>query len=159
MISNTCISRSSRNIKRKDLHSKSWEDIINTISEKNESIPIDEITSIILKRENYFIAFITNNIFKIPQDLFTKQLEINLYYGLNPFEFSNKTKHDIQKRLFLLGIINLILSPFILTYVIASFIFYNIDELYLNKKNILDIKHNYIIYKPIICTNKLDSSI
>lgn len=122
------------NIKRKDLHSKSWEDIINIISEKNESIPIDEITSIILKRENYFIAFITNNIFKIPENLFTKQLEISLYYGLNPFEFSNKTKYDIQRRLFLLGIINLILSPFILTYVIASFIFYNIDELYLNKK-------------------------
>ena len=34
----------------------------------------------------------------------------------------------------LLGIINLILSPFILIYNIISFIFLNIDELYINKK-------------------------
>lgn len=122
------------NIKRKDLHSKTWEDVINAISHTNERIPIDEITSIILKKENYFTALINNDIFKIPERFFTKQMELTLYYGLNPFKFSNKTKYDIKKRLIILGIINLLLSPFILIYIVASFIFYNIDELYLNKK-------------------------
>ena len=121
-------------IKRTDLPSKSWEDIINAISDTNNNIPIDEITNIILKNENYFVALIVNNVFKAPPTLFTRQLELNLYYGLNPFEFSNKTHLDIKRRLILLGITNLILSPFILIYIVSSFIFYNIDELYLNKK-------------------------
>ena len=45
-------------IKRKDLSLKSWNDIINAISETSDNIPIDEITSIILKKENYFIALL-----------------------------------------------------------------------------------------------------
>lgn len=143
-------------IKRKDLHSKSWNDIIIAISETSDNIPIDEITSIILKNENYFIALITNNIFKIPERFFTKQLELNLYYGLNPFSFSNKTKYDIRKRLILLGVVNFVLSPFILIYVTTSFVFHNIDELYLNKKVLGPRRYTQFFKWEIRSYNELD---
>ena len=52
-------------IPRKYLHSKSWEDIILTISNTNHKIPIDDITNIILCHENFFISFIDNNIFNV----------------------------------------------------------------------------------------------
>jgi autophagy-related protein 9 len=97
-------------------------------------MPIDKITNIILKDENYFIALINNDIINISNISFTKQLEFNLYYGLNPIEFLTKTEENMKNRLIKLGIINLILSPFILIYIFVSFIFKNIDEIYLNKK-------------------------
>ena len=121
-------------IPRKYLHSKSWEDIILTISNTNHKIPIDDITNIILCHENFFISFIDNNIFNVSNIYFTRQLEYNLFYGLNILSIANKDCNYIKKRLILLGIINIIFSPFILFYIIVSFVFYNIDELYLNKK-------------------------
>ena len=121
------------NITSKNLEEKSWDDIIN-LSSKNENIQIDKITSIILRDENYFIALINNNIYNISNISFTRQLEFNLYYGVNCLEFLIKTEEQIKNRLIKLGIINLILSPFILIYIIVSFIFKNIDEIYLNKK-------------------------
>ena len=118
----------------KYLHSKSWEDIILSISNTNHNLPIDDIANIILKEENFFISFIDNNLFNVSNTYFTKQLEYNLYYGLKPSSIINKDFNYIKNRLIFLGILNIILSPFILFYVVISFIFNNIDELYINKK-------------------------
>ena len=121
-------------IKRHELYTKDWNDIINILKLNKNEIPMDLISNIIVRNENYFTALCVNNIFKIPPNLFTKQLEFTLYYGLDPFIYTNKTVLSIEKRLKILGIINLVLSPFILFYIILSFVFYNIDEIYLNKK-------------------------
>jgi autophagy-related protein 9 len=61
-------------------------------------------------------------------------METTLFYGLNSINIYNKDIEKIRKRIIYLGILNLILSPFILIYNIISFIFLNIDELYINKK-------------------------
>lgn len=116
------------------LCSKTWTDIIFLISEKNNRIPIDKITNIILKKENYFIGLINSNIFNVPNVLFTKQLEFNLFHFLSPIEFWKKDSNEIKKRLVFLGIINFLLIPFMLIYIICSFLFRNIDEIYLHKK-------------------------
>jgi len=121
------------NIPRNYLHSKSWEDIILLVSNYN-NVSFDDITNIILKKENFFVSFIDNNIFKISNEYFTRQLEYNLYYGFDPSSLINKDTGYIRKKLFILSALNIIFSPFIMMYIITSFIFSNIDELYINKK-------------------------
>lgn len=121
------------NIPRNYLHSKSWEDIILLVS-KNNNISFDDITNVILKKENFFISFIEKNVFKISNDNFTRQLEYNLYYGFDPSSIINKDAEYIRKKLLALSALNIIFSPFIMMYTITSFIFSNIDELYINKK-------------------------
>ena len=120
-------------ISRNELPSKRWKDIVAKIS-ASENIPVDIIVNNIMKSENYFIALMQRDLFKIPNKYFTKQIEINLLYGLNSIKIYNKDVSSIKRRIIYLGILNLILSPFILIYNIISFIFSNIDELYINKK-------------------------
>ena len=120
-------------IPRKYLHSKTWNDVILTLSNKIR-LPIDDITNIILKNENFFVALIDNNVFGVSNTYLTKQLEYNLYHGLSMSNIVNKDSNYIKNRIIFLGILNIILSPFILFYVVVSFVFYNIDEIYLNKK-------------------------
>jgi autophagy-related protein 9 len=120
-------------IPRNYLHSKSWEDIILLLSTYNK-ISYDDITNIILKSENFFISFVDNNIFKVSNGDFTKQLEYNLYYCFDPPTLINKDSEHIRKKLLTLCALNIIFSPFIMMYIIMSFIFSNIDELYINKK-------------------------
>jgi len=121
------------NISRTELSSKTWSDIVYRISQ-HKNIPVDIIVNNIMRDENYFIAIMQKDLFKIPNIYFTKQMEINLFYGLNSETIYNKDISSIKKRIIYLGIFNLILSPFILIYNIISFIFLNIDELYINKK-------------------------
>jgi autophagy-related protein 9 len=143
-------------IPRKYLHSKSWEDIILNISNANNILSIDDITTIILKEENFFISFIDNNMFGISNSYFTKQLEYNLYYGLNPSKLVGKDIFFIKNRLILLGFLNIIFSPFILFYIIISFIFYNIDELYNNKKVFGPRRYTHYFKWKIRHYNELD---
>lgn len=120
-------------ISRFELPSKSWTDIVYKVSQ-DKNIPVDIIINNIMRDENYFIAIMQRDLFKVPNIYFTKQMEINLFYGLNCIQIHNKEVLTIKSRIIYLGIINLILSPFILIYNIISFIFLNIDELYINKK-------------------------
>lgn len=122
------------NINNRELISKSWNDILNCISKTNENIPIEKITNIILKNENYFISLIDNNIYKVPNIFFTKQMELTLFYGLDSVKILKKNDIELRNRIILLGIINILLSPLILIYILFSFIFTNIDEIYLKKK-------------------------
>lgn len=121
------------NIPRNYLHSKSWEDIILLLS-KHNNLSFDHITNIILKKENFFISFLDNDIFKVSNISFTRQLEYNLYYGFDPSSMINKDAEYIRKKMLILSVLNIIFSPFIMMYTIISFIFSNIDELYINKK-------------------------
>lgn len=121
-------------ISNKELNSKSWNDILNCISMTNQNIPIEKITNIILKNENYFITLIENNVYKVPNIFFTKQMEITLFYGLDSVKIVKKTDTNFRNIIILLGLINLILSPLIFLYIVFSFVFRNIDEIYLKKK-------------------------
>jgi autophagy-related protein 9 len=121
-------------ISTKELNSKSWNDILNCISRTNQNIPIEKITNIILKNENYFVALIENDVYKVPNLFFTKQMELTLFYGLDSVKILKKTDTHVRNRIIMLGIINLLLTPLILLYILFSFIFRNIDEIYLKKK-------------------------
>jgi autophagy-related protein 9 len=143
-------------IPRQYLHSKSWEDIILSISNTNNNLPIDDIANIILIEENFFISFIDNNLFNVSNKYFTKQLEYSIYYGINPISLINKDFTYIKNRLICVGILNIFLSPFILLYIIIFFIFNNIDELYINKKVLGSRRYsNYFKWK-IRQYNELD---
>lgn len=120
-------------IPRNYLHSKSWEDIILLVS-KHNNISFDDITNIILKKENFFISFIDSNIFQVSNTSFTKQLEYNLYHCFDPSSIINKDAKYIRKKFLYLSALNIVFSPFIMMCTISSFIFSNIDELYINKK-------------------------
>lgn len=143
-------------IPRQYLHSKSWEDIILSISNTNNNLPIDDIANIILVEENFFISFMDNNLFNVSNKYFTKQLEYNLYYGIRPSTLINKDFTYIKNRLIYLGIINIFLSPFILLYIIISFVFNNIDELYINKKVFGSRRYNNYFKWKIRQYNELD---
>lgn len=143
-------------IPRQYLHSKSWEDIILSISNTNNNLPLDDIANIILVEENFFVSFIDNNLFNVSNKYFTKQLEYTLYYGIKPSSLINKDFTYIKNRLISFGILNIFLSPFILLYIIISFIFNNIDELYINKKVLGSRRYSRYFKWKIRQYNELD---
>ena len=118
------------------LFSITWNDIATTIANNND-ITVENISHIIMRKDNYFIGLINNNILSFHnQKYFNRQLEYNIYKVLfesSKLNFYNVSDEKIKKRFVIAGFINLILSPFILIYIIISFIFSNIDELYINK--------------------------
>ena len=120
------------NISSYELPTMKWSDIIKKISEYH-NISIEDITNIILKKENYIIALINENIINISKSLYTKQLELNIkYILLNDIENINKIK-NINTKFIVLGIINLFFSIFIFIYLVLYFFISNVDELASNK--------------------------
>jgi autophagy-related protein 9 len=94
---------------------------------------MEDITNIILKKENYIIALINENIINISPSLYTKQLELNIkYILLNDIENINKIK-NIKTKFILFGILNLFFSIFIFIYHVLYFFISNVDELASNK--------------------------
>lgn len=118
------------------LFSISWNDIATTIA-NNNNITVENISHIIMRKENYFIGLINNDILSFNnQKYFNRQLEYNIYkilFEKSKYNFYNVPNEKLKKRFMVAGFINLILSPFILIYIIISFIFSNIDELYINR--------------------------
>ncbi len=118
------------------LFSITWNEIATTIASNND-ITVENISHIIMRKENYFIGLINNDIISFHNEkYFNRQLEYNIYNILfknSKFNFYNTPSEKIKKRFMIAGFINLILSPFILIYIIISFIFSNIDELYINR--------------------------
>jgi autophagy-related protein 9 len=119
-------------ISSSELQTMKWYNIIKKISSYN-NISIEDITNIILKKENYIIALINENIINISPSLYTKQLELNLKYILfNDIENINKIK-NINTKFILFGILNLFFSVFIFIYHILYFFISNVDEIASNK--------------------------
>lgn len=119
-------------ISSSELQTMKWCNIIKKIS-VYDKISIEDITSIILKKENYIIALINENIINIYQSLYTKQLELNIkYIILKDTENINKIK-NIKSKFIVLGIINLFFSIFIFIYLVLYFFISNVDELASNK--------------------------
>ena len=92
-------------ISSSELQTMKWYNIIKKIS-SCKNISVEDITNIILKKENYIIALINENIINISPSLYTKQLELNLkYILLSDIENINKIK-NIKIKFILLGILN-----------------------------------------------------
>ena len=131
-------------IKTCDLHSLTWSQIITDISVNQKiNLSVDDITNIILRKENYLIAMIHKDILNVADQTYTKQLEINLEYTIfNDLE--NLSVDKLKRKFILYGIVNLLLSVFIFIYILLHFFVSNIDEFYSNK-NILGSR-KYTLY-------------
>jgi autophagy-related protein 9 len=118
------------------LQTISWVEVLNRLSQsQNISVSIQDITSRIMRKDNYYIALFHKNILRFPNRFYTYQLELNLKYIIlydipDPVAINMR----IMKRRFVIcGIVNLLLSPFILVYLILYFVACNIDDFYLKK--------------------------
>jgi autophagy-related protein 9 len=121
-------------ISSNELHTMSWSKIINKISTINDvDISICNITNKILRKENYLIALIKNNIIKTPYTyMYTRQLELNIkYIVLN--DINNIDSENLKKKFIIYGLLNLLLSLIIFIYLFVYFVVSNIDEFYSNK--------------------------
>lgn len=139
-----------------DLQTIQWKDIIEIMKEKYggnaKSFDIYYICNKITNKENYFIAMMDNNIFII--DHLTSLMEWNIIFcilnylfnqesQINPNIFKNKEKYllGIQKRIRVVSLLNFILMPFILTFIMLYNIF-NYGETFYNNPQML-VTRNY----------------
>lgn len=118
-----------------------------------------DISNRIMRKENYLIAIFNKDVFNLNLPLFslrpslalTKTMEWNLSFCILNFFFDNqctvrkgllkdirkdKLSQDLQRRLILMGLINLILAPVILLFMVAFFVFRHGEELYRNPRMI-----------------------
>lgn len=121
------------NITSKQLQTMSWASVINEIS-KNENINLSiyDITSRILRKDNYYTALIHKDIININTQYYTKQLELNLKYIILS-DINNIDSSKIKRKFILYGIANLFLSIFIFIYIFLHFFASNIEDFYTNK--------------------------
>ena len=129
------------NIKDNELDYTTWNTIISKIASYNdENIDIYKINSIILFYENYFNALFDNNIINLYH--ITNLMEWNIRYCILIKFFDNSNislvekKKDIYLRLRIISIINFILMPFILVFILFYNIF-NYGEEFYNKPTLI----------------------
>ena len=133
-------------ISEKNLHTTSWVQIINEVSNKSQTkLSIKDITGIIMRKENFYISLIDKDV--IGLNFYTKQLEINLHYIiLNDIE--NISADKLKRRFVIYGLFNILLSLFIFIYQFVFFFVTNIDEFYKNKSSIGSRKYSpHTLYK------------
>lgn len=118
------------NISAKDLQTISWQDIISKLSD-SQDLNIDEITNIILRKENFLIALINKKIINIEPKSFTRQFHSNIHFILlNKLNSDNIT---LRNRFIIAGFLNLLFTPFILLGIFIHFFMQNIVEINTNK--------------------------
>ena len=108
----------------------SWKDIIKEVS-KDSGISVENITNIIMKKDNYYTALINNHIISINPNFYTKQLDFIVRHII----FNNLEKLDssyLRKQFIIYGFLNLILSPFIFIYLCMYLFVSYVDEFYYN---------------------------
>ena len=133
--------RNTLQITQKDLQILQWKHIINALSE-HTYLDIYEITNKILRKENYKIAFLNENIIKVPAFLYTKQLDMNIdFIIINDLENINRKK--LKYKFILFGILNLIFSFFIFIFILIYFFISNIDELHSNTKKLGSKRYSF----------------
>lgn len=128
----------------KNLQTLNWYKIINEI-EKDTGFSIYEITNIIMRKDNYYIALIKESVIKIRPCLYTKQLEFNLKY-LILGDIKNISSKKLKMKFILFGILNLFASFFVFIYLITHFLASNIDQFYYNSK-IIGVRKYLPYYK------------
>ena len=142
-------------ISSKDMQTMSWSDVINILSVYEQNIDvfsnttIYDITSHILRKENYLIALINNNIINISPYLYTKQLELNIQYIIfNNLDniHNDNFETSLRYKLIFYGILNLFLSVFVFVFLLLYFFVCNIDD-FCSKKNILTDRQYSLYYK------------
>ena len=115
-------------ISLKDLKTTSWSSIINEIANKTHTkLSVTDITNIILRKENYYIALFSNDIITLKSSFYTHQLDINLKYIILS-DIHNLTTSKLKRKLVLYGIFNILLSIFIFIYLVIYFCVSNIDD-------------------------------
>lgn len=142
-----------------------FSDVIDRIVELQRGCPISEdrlnaheISNRILRRENYLIALFNRDLFKTELPflessfVLTKTLEWNLSFCILNYVFDencsirkgflkdvkrDKLSQELQKRFLIMGIINLLLAPFIFVFLLAYFIFQYGEEVYRNPRSII----------------------
>ena len=118
------------NISIKDLQTISWQEIISRLSD-SQGLNIDEITNIILRKENFLIALINKKIINIKPKSFTRQFLANIHYVvLNKLHTNTVT---LRNRFIIAGFLNLLFLPFILLGIFIHFFMQNIAEINTNK--------------------------
>ena len=130
-------------ITQRELQTIPWCDILKKIEKINKLSSYD-ITNRILRRENYYIALIQNNILNISNRSYTKQLEQNLRFViLNDME--NLSIDRMRRNFYLLGFLNLIFSPIVLFYLLFYFFISNVEEIY--SKNDIGSRRFTLLFK------------
>lgn len=113
----------------KDLKIAPWSHVINEIVKKtNVTLNINDITNIILRNENFYIALFNNDIITIKPQYYTNQMELNLKYIILT-DLENLTTSKLKRKFILYGIFNILLSIFIFIYLLIYFFVSNIEDL------------------------------
>jgi len=113
-------------ISLKDLKTSHWSYIIKEITKQTSSnLTIQDITNIILQKENYYTALINNNIINVK--FYTQQLDINLKYIILS-DIQNITTSKLKRKFILYGLFNILISIFIFIYLFIYFFVSNIDD-------------------------------
>jgi len=118
----------------RDLQTMPWYEILKKI-EILTGVSSYDITNRILRKENYYMAILHNNVITLSQNFYTNQLEINLKFVLL-HDLENITISGMKRRFYFLGFLNLLICPIIFFYLIFYFFVSNIEEVYSNANNI-----------------------
>lgn len=118
-----------------------------------------DIANRIMRKENYLIAIFNKEVLNLTlpipfyssKPLLTKLLEWNLSYCILNYVFDEKftirqgflkdtqrdqLAHGLKKRFFVMGVVNIILSPFILVFLIMYFFLRYGEEIYQNPRSV-----------------------
>lgn len=133
------------NITSRELNTMKWAFVLNKI--KDWSVfNVYEITNKILRKENYHIALIHNDVIKVSPMLYTKQLELNLNYIIFNSIDTNINEKTIYMKFILFGILNLVFSLFIFIYLLIYFVVSNVYDFYSNS-NIISSRRYILWFK------------
>ncbi|OQS02261.1 autophagy-related protein [Thraustotheca clavata] len=128
------------------------------IDSSNFQTPLD-IARRVMRKENYLIAFLNSPLFHVALPLpawltlsshvlFSRNMEWNINVCLFDFMLDNsnqlhprfKDPKALEKRLVTIGILNLVLTPFLLLFRIIQFFLLSTQEWYLNKTTYLSTR-------------------
>lgn len=122
-----------------------WNDVLEKIRTTYTILDDHDITSKIMRKENYMIALIDHKIINIHPILYTKQLDMNIEKIILE-DIENISKVNLKRKFIIYGILNIVFSIFIFLFHIVYFFVTNIDDFYSNK-NVLGPRRYSILAK------------
>ena len=124
-----------------NLHIYTWTEVVKTMVERDESLTPHIIVSEIMRKENYWIALVSNNIFEIRKTFYSNYLEWMINLCFLKFILKGKSLdrtflrdiRGIKMFMKVIGIITLLLSPFIFCIMFVNCIIKCITDFYTKK--------------------------
>lgn len=124
-----------------NLNVMTWSNVMNRMIDYDPEINKDIIIGSIMRRENYWIALVSNNVFAIRKTYYSHYFEWMFKFAFLRFIFNEdrldklflSSKKEVKKFIIVIGIITLILSPFIFCISIVSITIRCIIDFYTTK--------------------------